>query len=252
MAVSKEVREVYEEAVAIGVANEREKSRHRNASDRLMARAAENVYAAHQLDLVRPNGYTPKATGAQGREEVKEAARRGVPLTAKAYAMLIGFSEAYISRLFRLGFGIAAGVLDPNEKPTNGGFTLWQQVSRRVGDTPEVGAVLGKNAEELPTRETLSAAIEAALQRRATDRQEVAALAEEESWVPTAPSEQIGMMEELCNVLHNGRHLTNRQIDRVRIIMDGLRELIEEWTERERAGTLTEVQQRERVPAATG
>lgn len=247
--VTKEVREVYEEAVAIGVANDREKSRHRNASDRLMARAAENVYAAHQLDLVKPNGYTPKSTGAQGREEVKEAARRGVPLTAKSYAMLIGFSEAYISRLFRLGFGIAAGVLDPHEKPEGGRPTLWTQVSKRLGDTPEVGAVLGKNVEELPTRERLEAAIEAAMKRRASDRAEAAALTEEESWIPTAPSEQIGMMEELCTILHNGRHLTPRQIDRVRVVMDGLRELIEAWTAAEvGAGSLPE----QRVPATVG
>lgn len=230
--VTKEVREVFDEALAIAASAQRESRRHKTTNEKLMQRAALNVYAAHLVEAVKPNGYTPRHRGQAGKEEVEEAARRGVPLTAKGYAMLIGYSESYISRLYRLGHGLAEGVLDPNEKPQNGdGPTLWQLVSRTVGDSPEVGAVLGKDATEEPTIEALQEAVEAALKRRAQEREDAAAAAEaaEESWIPDKPSEQIGMLEELAEVVVSDRRLTPKQIDRVRKVMDELRELIESW-----------------------
>lgn len=249
MATNKEVREVFEEAIAIGLANDREKTRHRNATDRLMVRAAENVYAAHQAELVRPDGFSPRNTGGEARAEVRKAAEQGRALTAKGYALLIGFSESYISRLYRLGFGIAAGVLNP-EETSKDGPTLWQQVSRQVGDSPEVAAVLGKEVEELPTVEALTEAVEAATERRRVEREQAAALAAEETWMPTAPSEQIGMLEELADVLRGGRHLTPKQVERVSTVMDRLRELIEEWAEAESgkpSGSLPRQREREEV-----
>lgn len=232
--VNKEVREVFEEAVAIGQAVDKEKTRHRNAGARLMARAAENVYAAHLIEVIRPDGFAPQRAGAAGRQEATDAALRGVPLAAKAYAMLIGFSEAYISRLYRLGFGMAAGVLDPDAHPEPGEKTPWQLVSRDVGDTPEVAKVLGKEAKGMPTPETLQAAISAAQERKAVEREQRAAdreAASKASWVPDRPSEQIGMMYELAEAIQSGRTLTPRQIERVRVVMDTLRDTIETWIE---------------------
>lgn len=230
--VTKEVRKVFDEALAIGASHQREDKRHKTTVEKLMVRAAFNVYEAHLVEAVKPNGYTPVKRGAAGKEEVEEAARRGVPLTAKGYAQLIGYSEAYISRLYRLGHGMSAGVLDPNEKPENGnGPTRWQLLSRQVGDSPEVAAVLGKDATEEPTIEALDQAIDAALKRRAQEREDAAAAeaAAEETWIPDKPSEQIGMLEELAEVVSSDKRLTPRQIDRVRKVMDTLRETIESW-----------------------
>lgn len=230
--VTEEVRNVFSEALAIGQARLKETTRHRNANEKLMVRAALNVYEAHIVEAVKPDGYAPNSTGAKGKAEVQEAAERGVPLTAKGFALLIGYSESYISRLYRLGHGITAGVLDPHEKPEPGnGPTLWQLVSRTVGDTPEVAAVLGKDVTEEPSIDALQDAVEMALKRKAAEREEAAAVAaeEEEAWIPHAPSEQIGMLEELAEVIHDGRTLTPRQIERVRKVMDELREVVESW-----------------------
>ena len=235
MAQNKEVREVFEEAVAIGAAVEKEKSRHSNATARLMVRAAENVYAAHLVEAITPDGYVPVNGGAAGREEVEATARQGRSLSAKGYALLIGFSEAYISRLYRLGFGLAAGVLDPAEEPEPGEKTRWQMVSREVGDSPEIARVLGKDAKEFPTVEALDEAIEAAKVRRAKEREhraaEKEAAADENTWVPRTPSEQISRLHDLAEALTEGRKLTPRQIERVRVVMDSLRDLIESWIE---------------------
>lgn len=243
--VSKEIREVLDEALAIGAAHDKESKRHRTATERLMARAAENVYAAHLVEAVSGNGFTPTRGGDVGRTEAKEAAQKGLVLSAKAYALIIGYSEAYVSRLYRLGFGMAAGVLDPNEKATDGP-TRWQLISRAVGDSPEVGAVLGKDVAELPTVEALDTAINAALERRAAEREKAAS---EATWVPSAPSEQIGMLEELAAVIKVGRTLTPKQIDRVREVMDGLRATIEEWVEAQHEGHVPEQRRRERQTA---
>lgn len=229
MTIKREVREVYEEACQIGQAKAREATRHRNANERLMVRAAENVYAAHLVEFVKPDGYTPRATGQEALDEIEAAVLQGKALTAKAYSMLIGFSEAYISRLYRLGFALAAGVVDPSEKQ-NGGATRWQLLSRAVGDSPEVAEVLGKDVTEVPTVERLDAAIDAAVERRARERLEQAEkVAAEAGWIPSAPSEQIGMLEELSTVLRHGRTLTPKQIDRVRTVLDNLSALIEDW-----------------------
>lgn len=232
----KEARGVLDEALAIGVAIEKERTRHRNANEKTMVRAAENVYAAHLMELIDPQGYSPPHTGAQGREEAKAAATEGMVLTAKAYAMVLGYSEAYISRLFRLGFGMAAGVLNPDEVSSNGP-TRWQLISRTLGDTPEVGEVLGKDVNVLPTEEALEAAIAKAQERKQRERAVAAAQRAEmpEGPIPTRPSEQIDLLEDLVGTIEQGRHLTHRQIDRVRAVMDELRGFIEGWLKDEEA-----------------
>lgn len=227
--VNVDVREVFTEALAISAARAREGTRRRNFNEKMMVRAAENVYAAHLVEAVRPNGYTPSEGGIRGRELVEEHAARGIPLSAKGYAILLGYSEAYISRLYRLGFGLACGVLDPNEK-SEGGPTLWQMLSRNVGDSPEVGEVLGKDAKEVPTLDKIEDAVRRAAERRAQeaeDRRDAAA--QESTWIPTAPSERLARLEELADSLKHGRHLTPHQIDRVRLVMDELRGFIEQW-----------------------
>lgn len=231
----KEARGVLDEALAIGTQIEKERTRHRNTNEKVMVRAASNVYAAHLMDLIDPTGYSPPHTGAQGREEAKAACQEGMVLTAKAYSMVLGYSEAYISRLFRLGFGMAAGVLNPDETSTNGP-TRWQIVSRNLGDTPEVGAVLGKDVSVLPTDEALEAAIASAQERKSRERAEAAAqkAAEPEGPIPNRPSEQIDLLEDLMGTLEHGRHLTPRQIERVRHVMDEMRQFIEAWMEDER------------------
>lgn len=243
--INKETREVFEEAVAIGTAMDKEKTRHRNAGARLMVRAAENVYAAHLIEAIKPDGYVPTKGGAAGREEATAAAMQGKPLSAKAYSLLIGYSEAYISRLYRLGFGMAAGVLDPDETPKNGEKTRWQMVSREVGDTPEVGRVLGKDAPEVPDGAALDSAIEAARKRREAERTQRVAERESATWVPTAPSEQIGMLAELAEAISTGRTLSPRQVERVRVVMDMLRDTIETWIEEHRDGARSIPRQRQ-------
>lgn len=232
----KEARGVLDEALAIGLAIEKERTRHRNTNEKTMVRAANNVYAAHLMELIDPQGYSPPHTGAQGREEAKAAATEGMVLTAKAYAMVIGYSEAYISRLFRLGFGMAAGVLNPDEVSSNGP-TRWQLLSRSLGDTPEIAAVLGKDVNVLPNEEALEAAIAKAQERKQRERAEAAAAraAEPEGPIPQRPSEQIDLLEDLMGTLAEGRHLTQRQIDRVRHVMDEMRGFIESWMKEEEA-----------------
>lgn len=232
--VKQEVREVFEEAVAIGSAHERERKRHRTTNERLMARAAKNVYAAHLLDLVKPNGFSPINMGSLGKEEAQEAASKGQALTARAYGLLIGYSEAYISRLYRLGFGIAAEVLDPEEVPEQGRATRWSLVSRQVGDTPEIGSVLGKDAKAIPTIEALDTAIEKAQKRRAKERAEAASRAPAgESIIPARTGERLDMLEAIAETIEHGRHLTPKQIERVQHVMDELRRTIEGWVEAE-------------------
>lgn len=221
---TKEIREVFAEALDIGVANEKERVRHRRATDRLMVRAAENVYAAHLVEAVHADGLVP-ANG----EAACEAARKGVPLTAKGYAMVLGFSEAYVSRLYRLGFALAAGVVDPNERSRDGEPTRWQLLSRAVGDTPEVGAVLGKDVDTLPTEEALDEAIQTAQTRRAQEREDKRNALPPPEWLPDKPNERIERLEELTEVVIHQPRLTPKQIDRLRQVMDELRETIEEW-----------------------
>jgi len=230
--LKKEQRAVLDEALAIGTSVERERSRHRNANEKIMVRAAENVYAAHLVNMVDSTGFAPLHSGSQGRAEAREAAQSGKVLTARAYALVIGFSESYISRLYRLGFGIAAGVLDPAEETSNGP-TRGQLLSRSLGDTPEVGEVLGKDVDTLPTVEALEAAIEKAQMRKREEQAEAATLRAEmpEGPIPKRPSEQIDLLEDLVGTINKGRHLTERQIERVRRVMDEVRELIEAWVE---------------------
>jgi hypothetical protein len=232
----KEARGVLDEALAIGVQIEKERTRHRNANEKTMVRAASNVYAAHLMELIDPQGYSPPHPGAQGREEAKAAATEGMVLTAKAYAMVLGYSEAYISRLFRLGFGMAAGVLNPDEVSSNGP-TRWQLLSRTLGDTPEIGAVLGKDVNVLPTEEAVEEAIAKAKERKQKERAVAAAQRAEmpEGPIPQRPSEQIDLLEDLMGTLAEGRHLTQRQIERVRHVMDEMRGFIETWMREEDA-----------------
>ena len=199
-----------------------------------MARAAENCYAAHQVNLIDSTGYAPPHSGAQGRAEARQAAQEGLVLTAGAYAQVIGYSESYVSRLFRLGFGMAAGILDPEEESQDGP-TLWQTLSRTLGDTPEVGQVLGKDVSVLPTLEALEAAVAAAKERKARERdiERQARAAMPEGPIPSRPSEQIDLLQDLIGTLSAGRHLTPRQIERVRSSMDELREMVEAWVEME-------------------
>lgn len=236
--LKREAREILDQALAIGTAIERERTRHRNSNEKIMVRAAENVYAAHLMELIDPQGYSPPHTGAQGRDEAKAAATEGMVLTARAYAMVLGYSEAYISRLFRLGFGIAAGVLNPDEVSSNGP-TRWQIISRQLGDTPEVGKVLGKDVSVLPTEEALEAAIAAAQERKSKERAVAAAqrASEPEGPIPQRASEQIDLLEDLVGAIEQGRHLTHRQIDRVRAVMDELRGHIETWMAEEAAAS---------------
>lgn len=232
--VEKDQREVLDEALAIGTAVEREKSRHRNASEKMMVRAAKNVYEAHLVGIIDARGFTPRHGGEEGREEARAAAAEGKLLTAKSYGLVIGFSEAYISRLYRLGFGMAAGVLDPDEQSGNGP-TRWQIISRTLGDTPEVGDVLGKDVAILPTHEALEDAIRRATERKAEERAAAAAAAAEmpEGPIPRRPSDQIDLLQDLVGTLRNGRHLTPRQIERVQSTMDEIRQFIEEWMQEE-------------------
>lgn len=235
----KEARGVLDEALAIGLQIEKERTRHSNANEKIMVRAASNVYAAHLMELIDPQGYSPPHTGAQGREEAKAAATEGMVLTAKAYSLVLGYSEAYISRLFRLGFGMAAGVLDPEEESSDGP-TKWQLLSRTLGDTPEIGAVLGKDVNVLPTKEALEEAIGKAQERKQKERAVAAAQRAEmpEGPIPQRPSEQIDLLEDLVGTLMEGRRLTQRQIERVRHAMDEMRGLIETWiSEEEEAAT---------------
>lgn len=230
MTLKQEQREVLDTALSIGSARVRERSRHSNANEKLMARAAENCYAAHLVNMIDSTGYAPAHSGAQGRAEARKAAQEGLVLTAGAYAQVIGFSESYVSRLYRLGFGMAAGILDPDEE-SDDGPTLWQVLSRTLGDTPEVGRVLGKEVDTLPTLEAVQEAVAAAKERKARERdiERQAAAAMPEVPIPTRPSEQIDLLQDLVGTLSGGRHLTARQIDRVRATMDELREMVEAW-----------------------
>lgn len=230
--IKREAREVLDEALAIGSARVRERSRHANANEKLMARAAENCYAAHLVNMVDSTGFAMTHSGALGRAEARQAAQEGKVLTAAAYAAVIGFSESYVSRLYRLGFAMAAGIVDPNEE-SEAGPTLWQQLSRTVGDTPEVGKVLGKEVDTLPTREQLEEAVTAAQERKARERalEREARAAMPEGPIPSRPSEQIDLLQDLVGTLSGGRHLTARQIERVRATMDEMRHMIEAWVE---------------------
>lgn len=232
--ITKEAREVLDQALAIGSARLRERSRHTNANERLMARAAENCYAAHLVNMIDSTGFAPQHSGAQGRAEARAAAGEGKVLTAAAYAAVIGYSESYVSRLYRLGFAMAAGIVDPDEESANGeGPTMWQLLSRTVGDTPEVGQVLGKEVGVLPTREALDQAVKSAQERKAREREKEreARAAMPEGPIPSRPSEQIDLLQDLVGTLSAGRHLTPRQIERVRATMDEMREMIEAWVE---------------------
>ena len=227
----KEAREVLDQARSLGTALEKERKRHHTTNEKCMVQAANNVYSAHLLGLIDPNGYVPPHGGAAGKSEAREAAKEGVILTAKAYAMILGYSEAYISRLYRLGFALAAGVVDPEETREDNQPTRWQLLSRSLGDTPEIGAVLGKDVGVLPTEETMQAAIEAAQERKSRERAEAARRRHEEPEgpIPTRPSEQIDLLEDLIGTIKAGRRLTNRQIARVQGAMDEIREMIEDW-----------------------
>ena len=230
-AIRKEAREVLEQALALGLAIDREKARHRKASEKVMVQAAENVYAAHLMELIDPGGFTPSEVGEAGRAQAREAAREGQVLTARAYGLILGYSEAYVSRLYRLGFGMAAGVLDPYETHEDGSLTRWQLLARSVGDTPEVGEVLGKDVGVLPTVEAVEAAIVKAQERKKAER-EAAALERAQmpdGPIPPRPSEQIDLLQDLVSTIKHGRHLTPRQIERMQATMDEIRLLIEEW-----------------------
>ena len=226
MATKKEVREALHEAVLIGQSNSREAKRHRTTTEKIMVRAAENCYAAHLVGAVSADGFAPANTGETGKAQVREAAEAGKVLSAKGYALLIGYSPAYVSRLYRLGFGLAAGILDPNERPKQGP-TRWQLISRQVGDSPEVGAVLGKDVEQLPTTQALDAAIEAALDRRAQER--AAAAAAPPEWMPKPTGQRIDYLTELVEVIHDAPKFSATQVERLSHVLDTLRETIEAW-----------------------
>lgn len=253
---SAQQRECLKEVLTLGSTLDRERTRHKNANEKLMVQAANTVYAAHLVGAVDASGYTPPHSGGLGKGEARQAAYDGKIITAKALALILGFSEAYVSRLYRLGFGIASGVLDPEETPEgdSGAKTRWQLVSRTLGDTPEVGAVLGKEASTLPTGEMIDAAVTAAQERKQRERADRAAqrAQEPEGAIPSRPSEQIDLLEEVIGALKSGRHVTPRQIARVQGCLDELREFIEDWMHTAEGQATVEVSNGgPRVPASS-
>ena len=112
------------------------------------------------------------------------------------------------------------------------GDERWAALSRGLADTPEVGAVLGKEADTLPTVEALDTAMEAARKRKQDERDEASAMEAMDEildWVPSSQGERLERLETLVAHIEHGRHLTHNQIERLQKVMDEIRGYIEQW-----------------------